>query len=149
MDASLGIGGSIGYNMSDRLTVLLSGTSLRTARQYDMIGGTGEIGVDVFTAMIEVRYLIVELGNVIQIKGSASAGAAHITTNAQTVSLGALGQTSVPDRSETNPAYSAGVVMSHRWDRVTFEVRPSALMIANEEFSNPQYLIAGGISFGL
>lgn len=149
MEPSFGAGGSLAFNLTDDLRAILIVNSMNTVMKYDKIGGAGNLDIGLLLVHLEARYLLAHFGSVLDIESAIGGGLVSISTSGQTISLGALGQMEVPERSETHPAYLAGVVLSHRVNRVMFEVRPSVLLLGGETLSNPQYVIAGGVSLDI
>ena len=133
--------------VSDDLLLQGGGTFTSTDQQYDAIDAPHSVPSRVTTVFVQIEYLLLSVPAVFDLSPTIGIGSMHIQIDAQRVSLGALGEITIPESGENRTLYSAGLVASRQLvGRVGIRVSPMAWF---SPAGGPNYSIQGGVSVGL
>ena len=142
---AFGIGAS--YALSRTVSLDVAVRTGNASEQIDLIGTTSTQTVHHTTYQVQVQYLTLAIPQIADAYATAGVGLFRLSTDEQQVSLGALGQLTVPARGETQTVYSIGMMFSRLFSpRVGFRLQPQMFLrspLSDHEFT---YMISGGIT---
>jgi len=149
LDYHLGFGASIGYGLSERAETGLIGTWSTATRKFDLVGSTGNLDVRIAQYQGKLTYTVQSIFGIADVCPSASIGIIRLTTQSQTVQLGAIGNIRIPARTEDHFIYSGGIRLSRAIaPRLAIEVEPQVSLVSTSSL-RANYSLTGGISLGI
>ena len=150
LGSSIAYGAAVSYTLNREMGIELSLLTSRTTEEFDLIATRGTLDVRRNVYQVQFHYLLLSLENLFETSSTAGVGLFHLSTDAQLVSLGALGQVVVPGRSETRSLVSLGIEFSKRLtSRVSVQVHPKAVFFTPLSPLQANYFLSGGIRVGI
>ena len=153
---SLGFRSSFGYGLhviySPFLhTAVSARISLsRTSVEFDLINAQDRIDVGVISYQLGIRQQIASVGLLFDIDLSGNVGMISFVREAKTISLGALGATVIPEKTDTRSIYSVGMILSRAiGSQVSIDVMPEVQFISPLSERQGNYSISGGLAIGI
>ncbi|MCK6620498.1 MAG: outer membrane beta-barrel protein [Calditrichaceae bacterium] len=122
-----GLGGGLFYAVLPRVGVELGAHRNGSRREFDLAGGRDGIDLSLNTLLLEIHWKALRLPGLLNVSLSGGLGALHIDRKAYNLSLGALGQRSLPAESDTYTLFSLGAAFNrHLGSRVFIRLAPQA-----------------------
>jgi hypothetical protein len=150
MHSAMSYGGAITMSLTSRIGMEFNAQFGQSQQDFDVIGGTAFLGISTSAYQLQFQYLIFSLHKSLDVLGTAGIGMVRFTTDAHTVSLGALGEVIVPGRSETRSQYIIGVIFStHVGPRISIRLGPAVRFITPLSPLQASYTISGGLAIGM
>jgi len=150
MHSATSYGGAITMSLTSRVGLEFHAQFGKSQRDFDVIGGTAFLGINTAAYQLQIQYLVFSLDESFDVVGAAGIGIIRFTTDAHTVSLGALGKVLVPERSESRRQYAVGIIFStHLASRISIRLGPEVRFITPLSHLQASYTISGGLTIGV
>jgi len=122
----------------------------RTNVEFDLISAEDRLDVGVTTYQLGIRQQAARVGSLFNIDISGFVGMIRFVREAKTISLGALGNTGIPEKTETRSICSLGMILSRAaGSRVSINVMPEIHFITPLSDRQGNYSISGGLAIGI
>lgn len=146
-NSGAGFGGGLFYAITPGLRVELEGHRNGSRREFDLIGGRDELELSLSSLLLKLHAAALQLPGEISLSLSGGIGVLRIEHKAHTISLGALGQRSLPAESETHALYSLGASFArYLGSRFFIRLTPEAQFFSVSGIKTNFYL-KGGLGF--
>jgi len=146
-NSGAGFGGGLFYAITPGLRVELEGHRNGSRREFDLIGGRDGLELTLSSLLLKLYAATLRLPGEISLSLSGGIGVLRIEHNAHTISLGALGQRSLPAESETHALYSLGGMFNRNLgSRFFIRLAPEAQFFSLSGMKTNFYL-KGGLGF--
>lgn len=148
-NSGVGFGGGLFYAITPGFRVELEGHRNGSRREFDLIGGRNELEISLSSLLLTLHAAVLQLPGEIMLSLSGGIGVLRIEHKAHTISLGALGRSSLPAESEIHPLYSLGAGFErYLSSRFFFRLAPEAQFFSVSGIKTNFYL-KGGLGFEL
>lgn len=122
-----GFGGGLFYAVFPSLWVELGAHRNGSRREFDLAGGRDGIALSLTTFLLQLHWKALRLPGLLEVSLSSGLGALRIDRKAYHLSLGALGQHSLPAESDTYTLFSLGAAFNrHLSSRVFIRLASQA-----------------------
>lgn len=147
---SFGYGFHVIYSPLPRTAISARISLSRTSVEFDLINAQDRIDVGVISYQLGIRQQTASVGSLFDIDLSGNVGMIRFVREAKTISLGALGTTVIPEKTDTRSIYSVGVILSRAiGSRVSIDVMPEVQFISPLSQRQGNYSISGGLAIGI
>ena len=149
-DPALGYGFHLSFSPASRLAIVGSVSYSPTSVAFDLIGYRDRLDVSVTMYQIGASYALMTLANVADVGVAGRAGVMRFSREARSISLGALGSTSIPEQSESRSVLSTGLVLSRSLSRmISIYLSPELQFTTPVSNTQGNYSISGGLAIGI
>ncbi|MCZ6775135.1 MAG: hypothetical protein O7D34_01620 [Ignavibacteria bacterium] len=143
-------GAAITMHLTSRIGLEFNAQFSKSQGDFDVIGGTAFLGINTAAYQLQFQYLVFSLDESFDVVGTAGIGMVRFTTDAHTVSLGALGKVLVPERKETRNQYTVGLILFRQLaSRISLRLGLEARFITPLSSLKASYTISGGVAIGV
>jgi hypothetical protein len=148
-NSGAGLGGGLFYAITPGLQVELDGHRNGSSREFDLIGGRDELELSLGSFLLKLHAAVLQLPGEIALSLSGGIGVLRLERKAHTISLGALGQRSLPAESEMHALYSLGASFGRNISsRFFIRLAPEAQFVSISGMKTNFYIKGGlGIVF--
>jgi hypothetical protein len=148
-DYGVDFGGGAGFRISPSLVVSASVGFGRRSLTFDVIGGSQTLGARLVTVGGSLEVLLLGRPGGAGVAAEFGAGRISSTVDAQTVSLGALGSVTLPERSSARNFVKAGLAVELPLSADVVVVILPSLRFFTPLSSSPDFSLAGGLRVGI
>lgn len=144
-----GFGGGLFYAILPRVRVELGAHRNGSRREFDLAGGRDGIDLTLNSLLLELHWKALRLPGLLDVSLSSGIGALRIDRKAYNLSLGALGQRSLPAESDTYTLFSLGAAFNRNLNsRVFIRLAPQAYFFSASGMKTNLHLKGGlGVVF--
>jgi hypothetical protein len=150
LDAGLALGVTATCTLSSSICLEITARTGSTGEAYDLVGRTAHLAVRHSMYQLQADYRVVHIDQIADLSATAGLGFSRLSTDEQLVSLGVLGQMTIPGRTETRANTSVGLIVSKAFSSsVALRLEPQLVLLSPFSEHQSLYLISGGITFVL
>lgn len=143
-----GVKAAVGFFTFSWLTPGASYSTASVPLEYDNVSGVASTDLTISSYRLHVGIPLFS-GNT-SLLADAGIGLAVVSINPITISLGALGNRTLPAQQEQFFAYSFGLVFRQKISgNVALEIQPEALILPSSSSVGNLYSIGGGLNIGI
>ena len=149
-DSPVGYGGQISYSLLERLGVGLSFSTATTKKTYEVIEDLEDLNIATRLYQIQLRYLLFRATPSLHLHVNGGFGFINFKTPQRKINLGALGQMTIPEETDSSELFSGGITVTKQLNtRISAQLSPELFMFKNKGVVRSNFSIAGGFSVGV